>query len=181
MTPRGPHPIEWLRGVALSLERLAAQGVASGAVRGAAEERRALEEWSRSAAQGAARGVVEELRRLVPNLQPTTQDILGRARLWLERSESEAVARAHALRAPDELARAAVAGAVAGASEQLSALLPTLAAPAAEVAARIGSGLVRGGAEELARQLRAAARNPAARAVALGIAAIWMLRAARKR
>jgi hypothetical protein len=41
MSDRDPHPVAWLRELALSLERLAAQGVASGAVRGAAEELKA--------------------------------------------------------------------------------------------------------------------------------------------
>lgn len=38
MPARGARPFTWLRGLALSAERLAAQGIASGAVRGAADE-----------------------------------------------------------------------------------------------------------------------------------------------
>jgi hypothetical protein len=40
MPNRAAHPVEWLQELALSLERLAARGVAGGAVRGAADELR---------------------------------------------------------------------------------------------------------------------------------------------
>jgi hypothetical protein len=207
MPERGTNPVEWLRGIAISLERLAAQGVASGAVRGATQELRAgvpadvdaqgrallldalvllerlvggaarsksppLAAWSHEAAEGAVRGAVEEARRLVPNLQPTTQELLARVNLWLDRSESEAVARAQAIRAPGEMARASAAGAVEGAAGQLGASLPVLAAPAAELAERVGRGAVKGAAEELGRQAIAATRNPAVRLVAGGAAAV---------
>jgi hypothetical protein len=203
MADRSAHPVEWLRGVALSLERLAVQGVAGGAVRGATDELRAgvpddLEEkvgvllrdaltilerlaaeavrtkaspvdtWSRAAAEGAVRGAVEEARRLIPDLQPTTQELLGRVKRWLDRSAAEAEERAQVIRAPGDRARVAAAGAVAGAAEQLGAALPGLAAPAAEFASRVGRGFVRGAAEEVACRLEAAARLPLVRAALAG-------------
>jgi hypothetical protein len=205
MPKRGYHPVDWLRGIALSLERLAAQGVVSGAVRGASEELRAevsegrhaktrtlfqdalalldrvvggaarsrvspLVRWSHSVAEGATRGAFEETRRLVPELRPMTQDLLVHAKQWLDRSQSEAVARTHALRSPGELSRVTAAGAVAGAADQLGVALPALAHPAADLAEHVGRGVVRGAAEELGRQARAAARNPAVRVVAGGTA-----------
>jgi hypothetical protein len=207
MPERGTHPVDWLRGIALSLERLAAQGVAGGAVRGASEQLRAevpegletqlrtlledvltllermagdaarsrvspLATWSRQAAEGAVRGAIEEARHLVPELRPTTQELLSRVKLWLDRSEAEAVARAHAIRAPGELARVTAAGAVAGATDQLGVALPALAAPASDLAAQVGRGAVRGAVEELGSQARAATRNPAVRAVAGGAALV---------
>jgi hypothetical protein len=203
MPERGTHPVDWLRGIALSLERLAAQGVGGGAVRGASEELRAevpegletqirtvlqgvltllervvvpaarsseplLAAWAPSAAEGAVRGAVEEARRLVPEMRPTTQELLTRVKLWLDRSEAEAAARAKAIHAPGELARVTAAGAVAGAADQLGVALPTLAGPAADLTVHVGRGAVRGAAEELGRQARAAARNPAVRVVAGG-------------
>jgi hypothetical protein len=212
--------VDWLRGVALSLERLAAQGVASGAVRGATEELRAgvpeeldeqvrgmiadalvvigrmadeaarsksspLAAWSRSVGEGAVRGALEELRRLVPEMRPMNQELFTRVRQWLDRSESEAAARAHAIRSPGELARVAAAGAIAGVTDQLGVALPALAEPAAEFASRVGRGAVRGAAEELGRQARVAARAPVVRAVlawsAVCGAAIVVLRAVRRR
>jgi hypothetical protein len=220
MPDRGTHPVDWLRGLALSLERLAAQGVASGAVRGATEELRAgfpgeldaqaralvsdaivvlgrladeaarsnsspLAAWSRAVGEGAVRGTVEELRRLVPEMRPMNQELFARVKLWLDRSESEAAARAHAIRSPGDVARVAAAGAVAGVTDQLSAALPALADPAAEFASRVGRGVVRGAAEELGRQARAAARAPAVRVVAAWVAAwgtaLVVLRAVRRR
>jgi hypothetical protein len=218
MTDRGGHPVEWLRGIALALERLAVQGVASGAVRGAADELRAglpdeldarvralladgltalerlaaeaagpqdvgsrLGAWSRAAAEGAMRGAVEELRRLTPELRPTTQEVLTRVKLWLDRSAAEAAIRARVIREPGDQMRIAAQGAVAGATEQLSVALPQLAEPAAELAARVGRGFVRGTAEELGRQLRLAGRSPLVRAVAAGGAIVAVLLAARRR
>jgi hypothetical protein len=220
MAERGTHPVDWLRGLALSLERLAAQGVASGAVRGATEELRAgvpddldlqlraliqdaltvvgrlvgeaakaktspLESWSRTAAEGAVRGALEETRRLVPEMRPMNEELFARVRLWLDRSEAEAAAREHAIRSPGELARVAAAGAVAGATDQLGVAFPALADPAAEFASRVGRGVVRGAAEELGRQARAAARAPVVRAVmvwgAAWGAALLMLRAVSRR
>jgi hypothetical protein len=216
MSNRGSNPVEWLRGVALSLERLAAQGVASGAVRGAADELRAgipddldaqvravlqgglailgrladeaarsgtspLEAWSRAAAGGALRGAVEEARRLVPEMQPTTHELLARVRLWLERSASEAEARAQEIRAPGDRARIAAAGAIAGATERLAVALPALADPAADFASQVGRGFVRGAAEEVSRQVRLVARSPLARAVAAAGAVVAVLFAARGR
>lgn len=203
----GAHPIDWLRGVALSLERLAAEGVASGAVRGAADELRPglpadledrlralagnlltaferlareaaaspappLEAWSRTIAEGAARGTVTEFRRLVPDLQPMTQELLQRVKLWLDRSASEAAARAAEIRAPGDRARIAAAGAIAGAAEQLGLAMPVLAAPAAELASEVGRGFVRGTAEELGRQVRRLGRSRAAPAAILGGCAV---------
>jgi hypothetical protein len=208
MPDRGTHPVEWLRGIALSLERLAAQGVASGAVRGATDELRAgvpedldaqvrvlvedtlavlgrlvseaarsetppLDAWSRTAAEGAVRGAVEEMRRLVPDMQPTTRDLLGRLRQWLDHSQAEATERARVLRSPADIARLAAAGAVAGAADQLGVAIPALTAPAAELATRVGRGVVRGAVEEAGNQVRVASRNPVLRAVvACGAAAV---------
>jgi hypothetical protein len=206
----GSNPVEWLRGLALSLERLAVQGVASGAVRGAADELRAgvpadldaqvravlldgltvlerlvseaarsksspFETWSRTTAEAATRGVVEEFRRLVPELQPTTQELLARLRLWLDRSAAEAAARAQAIRAPGDRMRIAAAGAISGATEQLFVALPQLAEPAADFAAQVGRGFVRGTTEEVGRQVRLAARTPLVRAVVAGAAIFAVL------
>jgi hypothetical protein len=203
MADRGAHPVEWLRGLALSLERLAAQGVASGAVRGAADELRAgmpddvdaqvrtllqegltvleqlvgeaarsrvspLGTWSRTTAEGAVRGAVEELRRLVPEMQPTTQELLLRMKQFLERSAAESEERARLIHAPGDRVRIAAVAAVAGATEQLGVALPQLAAPTAEFAARVGRGFVRGSTEEVGRQLRLAGRSPLVRAVLAG-------------
>jgi hypothetical protein len=216
MANRGGHPVEWLRGLALSLERLAAQGVASGAVRGAADELRAgvpddldaqvravlqdgltvlqrlvaeaararsspLETWSRTTAEGAVHGAVEEFRRLVPELQPTTQELLLRVRAWLDRAAAEHEERARVIRAPGDRMRIAAAGAVAGATEQLGVALPQLGAPAAEFAARVGRGFVRGAADELGRQLQVAGRSPLVRAVLAGGAIMAALLAVRRR
>jgi hypothetical protein len=205
MPRRGTHPVGWLRGIALSLERLAVQGIAGGAVRGASEELRAevpkdvdaqirtvlqdlltllervvggaarsrvppLATWSRSAAKGAMRGAVEEARRLLPELQPTTQELLTRVKLWLDRSEAEAAARTSAIRSPGELAQVTAAGAVAGMAAQLGDALPALAGPAADLAEQVGRGALRGAAEELGRQARAVTRNSAVRVVAGGMA-----------
>jgi hypothetical protein len=179
MPERGTHPVDWLRGIALSLERLAAQGVAGGVVRGASEQLRAeipegldaqIRKLVGSAAEGVMRGAVEEARRLVPELRPTTQDLLIRVKCWLDRSEAEAAARAKAIHAPGEIARVTAAGAVAGAADQLGVALPALTRPAADLAEHVGRAAVRGVAEELGRQARAAARNPAFRLVAGGAA-----------
>lgn len=216
MSDRGAHPVEWLRGFTLSLERLAAQGMASGAVRGAADELRAglpddlgahvrtllqdglrvleravgeaaasetspLGTWSRATAEGAARGAVEEVRRLVPNMQETTQELLGRLKLWLDRSASEAAERAQVIHAPGDRMRIAAAGAVAGAAEQLTVSLPLLAAPVAELASRAGRGFVRGTAEEMGRQIQHAGRSRLVRAVVAGGAALALLLVVRRR
>jgi hypothetical protein len=207
MPERGANPVEWLRGLALSLERLAVQGVAGGAVRGAADELRAgvpgdldarvrtllrdglaaierlaeegarskaspLGAWSQTTAEGAVRGAIEELRRLIPEMQPTTQELLVRVKLWLDRSALEAEERAELIRAPADLARVAAAGAVAGATEQLGTALPRLAGPAAEFASRVGRGFARGIAEEVAGQLELAARTPLVRALIAGSAVV---------
>lgn len=203
MADRGAHPVKWLRGLALSLERLAAQGVMGGAVRGAADELRSgmpdnldgqvrallqegltvleqlmaeaarsrdspLGTWSRTTAEGAVRGAVEEFRRLVPEMQPTTQELLGRVKQFLDRSAAEAEERAQVIHAPGDRVRIAAAGAVVGATEQLGVVLPQLAAPAAEFAARVGRGFVQGSTEEVGRQVRLAGRSPLARAVLVG-------------
>jgi hypothetical protein len=216
MPERGKSPVEWLRGVALSLERLAAQGVASGAVRGATDELRSglpddvdgavrtlaedgvtalsrlaaeaarartspLETWSTRAAAGAMRGAVEEARRLVPEMQSTTQELLARLKLWLDRSASESAARAQELHAPGERARTLAAGAVKGAADQLATSMPDLAAPATDLAAQLGRALVRGTAEELRRQLRLAGRDPRVRAVMAGGLFLAVLVAVRRR
>ncbi len=216
MPDRGAHPVEWLRGVALSLERLAAQGVASGAVRGAADELRAglpddldthvrtlvedglavlerlvhqaarskaspLETWSQATAEGAVRGALEEFRRLTPEMRPMTQELLVRVKQWLDRSSSEAAARAKVINAPGDRMRIAAAGATAGAAEELSIVLPRLAAPAADIASQVGRGFVRGAAEEVRRQARLAGRSPVVRAVVAGCALLAVLLAVRRR
>ena len=195
MTELGGRAVEWLRGLVLSLERLATEGVAGGAVRGAAGELHAglpkeLEEharallrdglvllermvhdaavsgvappgnWTRAAAEGAVRGTLEELRRLIPDIEPTTQNLLTRIQSLLEGSAHEHEERAEGLRLPGDRARLAAAGAVAGAMEQLGANLPLLEAPARDVASGVGTGIVRGASEELRRQLRGAGRSP---------------------
>lgn len=216
MADRSVHPVDWLRGIALSIERLAVEGVASGAVRGAADELRSglpedlgarlravlqhaltvldrslgeaaqanappLETWARATAEGAIRGALEEYRRLVPEMQPTTQELLARVRLWLEHSATAAEARAQEIRAPGDRARILAAGAIAGAAEQLTDALPRLAEPTAQLASRVGRELLRGTAEELGRQLRSAARSRTVRALGFGGAIVVALCALRRR
>jgi hypothetical protein len=215
MPVRGAHPVEWLRDLAVSLERLAVEGVASGAVRGATDELRAglpddadehlrtllrdglavlerflaeaagsgtspLAAWSRATAEGAVRGAVEELRRLAPELRPTTQEVLVRLKLWLDRSAAEAAARSQVIHSPGDRMRIAAAGATAGAAEELSAVLPQLATPAAEFASSVGRGFVRGAAGELGHQVRLAARSPLLLAMAAGGAVLALLLAWRR-
>jgi hypothetical protein len=216
MSDNGARPVEWFRRVALSVERLAAAGVAGGAVRGATDELRAglqgeletrvrallegvlslaqriveeadgnapgpLGNWSRSAAGGAASGVVQEVRRLVPYLQTTNEELVARLQVWLDRTAAESTARAQEIRAPGDRARVAAAGAIAGATDQLVVALPLLANPAAELAAQVGRGLVRGTAEETARQLRRAGRSRFVLGAAAGAAALAVLVATRRR
>jgi hypothetical protein len=114
-------------------------------------------------------------------MQPTTQELLRRLQLWLDRSEAEATARAHAIQTPGDRARIAAAGAVAGASAQLTASLPTLGEPAAELAGQIGRSVVRGAAEEVGRQVRLASRSSAVRACAAGVAVLLVLRVGMRR
>lgn len=212
----GLRPVERLRSLALSLERLAARGVAGGALRGAADELRAeipddvgargrklmddgltvLERlvaaaaeasasppgsWTRGTAQELVRGAVEEMRALVPDMEPTTKELLGRIRLWLEDSASEAVARAQQIRAPGDRARIAAAGAIAGALEQLQVSLPLLVEPAGELAAQIGRGLVRGTVEEIGRGVRRLERTPLFRWAVMGGVFALVLLAGRRR
>jgi hypothetical protein len=211
----GAHPLEWLRGFALSVERLAAQGVASGALRGAADELRAglpddvsarvrtllesglttLEHavaaaaetsstpgsWSQATAEAVVRGTVEEFRRLIPELRPTTREVLERVKTWLERSASEAAARAQEIRAPGDRARIAAAGAISGALEKLSEELPRLAQPAADLAEQVGRALVRGSADELSQRMQRVGRSPLFRMAIAGGAVLVVLFAARRR
>jgi hypothetical protein len=202
---RGARPVERLRSLALSLERLAAQGLASGALRGAADELRTgvpaelngrfvrlleetltlLESLVHSAGEGESlpqraaeeviRGTIQEFRRMVPELRPMTQELLVQLRAWLERAAVESSARAELIRAPGDRARVAAVGAVAGALEQLLAVLPALGPPAATVAEEVGRGLVRGSTQELGRSLRAMARSPVFRVVACGAIAVLVL------
>jgi len=218
MPDRGVNPVEWLRGVALSLERLAAQGVASGAVRGATEELRSgltsdldtavrtvvqdvlttltrlageaaraeaspLDTWSATAAAGAVRGAIEELRRLVPEMRSTNQELLARLKLWLDRSISEAAAREEEAHEPGGRAQSLAAGAIRGATDQLATAIPELTVPATAFAAQLGRAAVQGTAEELGRQVRRAGRSPvvwAMGAATIG-AAVALLAVVRRR
>jgi hypothetical protein len=216
MPDREGRSVEWLRGLLLSLERLATEGVAGGAVRGAAAELRAglprgtdaqarallkdaikllerlvhdaaasrtspLEAWSRTVARGPLRGAVEEARRLIPDMQPTTRDLLIRLRLLLERTAAERAERTEGIRALGDRSRLIAAGALDGAMEQLAVHLPQLAVSSGEVASRVGNGIVRGAAEELGRQLRVAGRSPLVRTIAVGGAIVAVLLAVRRR
>jgi hypothetical protein len=210
------HPSDWLRELALSVERFVAQGVAGGAVRGAAEELGAgvpdhfaghlrsllqdglailerlaseaagssgspLATTSHAVAEGAVRGAVEEFRRLVPELQPATKEVLARVKVFLERSTLEAELRAQEIRAPGERMRIAAASAVAGATGQLSTSLPILAEPAADAALRVGRALVQGTAVEVRRQVQLALRHPLLRALLVGGAGAAVLLVMRRR
>jgi hypothetical protein len=216
MSRRAAHPVGWLQEFALSIERLAARAVASGAVRGAADELRAglpddldaqarallrgglvvlerfaressrrwvgpLEACSRAAAVGAVRGAVEEARRLKPEMEPATEELLNYLKVWLDRAASEAAERTHLIHAPGDRLRIAAASVIAGAMQQLSAALPSLDAPAAEFASYVGRGFVRGTAEELGRQLQIVRRNPFARALLAGGAIAVVVLAVRRR
>jgi hypothetical protein len=103
MSGRGANPVEWLRGLALSIERLAARGVASGAVRGAADELRA---------------------GLLDDLDAQARALLRDGLVVLERLAREAAGSADG---PVETwSRTAVAGAVRGAVEELRRLNPAM-------------------------------------------------------
>jgi hypothetical protein len=106
-------PVELLRQLTLSIERLAAQGIASGAVRGATEELRA------------------GLPELDGQVQAVFQDVLA----LLERMAHEAAERPS--RPSEEWSSLIAQGAVRGAVEQLRRSLPGLNVFSSEVMARL--------------------------------------------
>ncbi|ATB35091.1 hypothetical protein CYFUS_000503 [Cystobacter fuscus] len=112
-------PVELLRQLTLSVERLAAQGLASGAVRGATEELRA--------------GHPE----LDGQLQAVFQDVLT----LLERMVHEAAGRP--VRPPEEWSRRVAEGAVRGAVEELRRSMPGVDAFSHEVLERLNRLLER--------------------------------------
>jgi len=135
MSDRDPHPVAWLRALALSLERLAAQGVASGAVRGATEELRA--------------GVPEEVDAQVRTLLPLVFRVL-------EHLVEEA---AHPGTSPlGAWSRSAAAGAMQGAVEELRRLVPEMRPMNQELYRRARQWLER--SEEEAAARASAIREP---------------------
>ncbi|WPB74943.1 hypothetical protein KYC5002_38855 [Archangium violaceum] len=112
-------PVELLRQLTLSVERLAAQGLASGAVRGATEELRA------------------GLPALDGQLQEVFQDVLT----LLGRMAHEATERQ--ARPSEEWSRLVAAGAVRGSVEEMRRSMPGLNAFSQEVLARLNHLLER--------------------------------------
>jgi hypothetical protein len=125
-------PVELLRQLTLSVERLAAQGLASGAVRGATEELRA------------------GLPALDGQLQAVFEDVLT----LLERMAHEAAARP--ARPPEEWSRLVAEGAVRGAVEELRRSVPGAEVFSQELVARLNHLLERsaGVAASRERELR---------------------------
>jgi hypothetical protein len=118
--PERMNPVEWLRGVALSLERLAAQGVAGGAVRGATEELRS--------------GLPDELDKVAEDVLTT-----------LARLAAEA---ARARTSPLETwSTRAAAGAVRGAVEEMRRLVPGMESMNRDLLARVKLWLDRSASE----------------------------------
>ncbi|MFY0571657.1 hypothetical protein ACN28E_48615 [Archangium lansingense] len=112
-------PVELLRQLTLSVERLAAQGLASGAVRGASEE----------------------LRARLPQLDGQLQEVFEDVLTLLGRMAHEAAERP--ARPPEEWSRLAAEGAVRGAVEQLRRSMPGLDAFSREVLERLNQLLER--------------------------------------
>lgn len=106
-------PVELLRQLTLSIERLAAQGIASGAVRGA----------------------TEELRAGLPELDGQVQTVLQDVLTLLERMAHEAAERPP--RPSEEWSSLIAQGAVRGAVEQLRRSMPGVNALSTEVMARL--------------------------------------------
>jgi hypothetical protein len=134
MPDRGTHPVDWLRGLALSLERLAAQGVASGAVRGATDELRAR--------------MPEDLDARVRAVLLDALTVLGR--LTAEAASAEAPPFA-------AWSRTAAEGAVRGAVEELRRLQPEMEPTNRELIAHVRRWLERSQveADERVQALRA--------------------------
>jgi hypothetical protein len=134
MSDRAPHPVEWLQELALSIERLAARGVASGAVRGATDELRA---------------------GLPDDLDAQARALLRDGLVVLERFAREA---AGSWGEPIEAwSRAAAAGAVRGAVEEARLLRPEMQQTTEELLKALKLWLHRAAAEaeERAHVIRA--------------------------
>jgi hypothetical protein len=139
-------PVELLRQLTLSVERLAAQGLASGAVRGATEELRA------------------GLPALDGQLQAVFEDVLS----LLERMAHEAAVRP--ARPPEEWSRLVAEGAVRGALEELRRSMPGVEVFTREAVEHLNQLLedstrIASGREKELRQPGARARLVAAGAV----------------
>ncbi|PTL82575.1 hypothetical protein [Vitiosangium sp. GDMCC 1.1324] len=112
-------PVELLRQLTLSVERLAAQGIASGAVRGA----------------------TEELRAGHPELDGQLQAVFKEVLTLLERMAHEAAGRP--FRPPEEWSRLVAESAVRGAVEELRRLMPGVDVLSREVVVRLNQLLER--------------------------------------
>jgi hypothetical protein len=131
-------PVELLRQLTLSVERLAAQGIASGAVRGA----------------------TEELRAGLPELDGQLQAVFKEVLTLLERMAHEAAARP--ARPPEEWSRLVAEGAVRGAVEELRRSMPGADAFSHEVVERLNQLLER--STRVATSWEKKLRTPGARA-----------------
>ena len=136
VSDRGARPVEWLRGAALALERLAAQGMASGAVRGAADEVRA---------------------ELPDDLERRVRTILEDGLTVLERLTAEGVGSTTAgpqASPPSPLGTwysLAAEGAVRGAIEEFRRLVPEMRPTSLELFGRLQHWLERSAADSAAR------------------------------
>jgi len=148
MAERGTHPVDWLRGLALSLERLAAQGVASGAVRGATEEIRA----------GVPGDLDVQLRALVQDALKVVE------RLAEEAARSKASPLAAWSRSVGE-------GTVQGAIEEFRRLVPYAQPMNAELFAHVKAWLDRSQTESAARTQAIHSPGDIARTAAQGAVA----------
>jgi hypothetical protein len=148
MAERGTHPVDWLRGLALSLERLAAQGVASGAVRGATEEIRA----------GVSGDLDVQLRALVQDVLTVVGRLVGEA----ARSKASPLAA---------WSRSTGEGAVQGAIEEFRRLVPYAQPMNEELFARVKAWLDRSETEAAARTQAIHSPGELARTAAQGAVA----------
>ena len=128
MGDRGVRPVEWLQGLALSVERLAARGVASGALRGAADELKA---------------------GLPDDLDAQVRTLLRDGLLVLERLVSEAAASQTS--PVGAWSQAAAESAVRGAVEEFRRLVPEMRPTTQELFQRLKSWLDRSAAESAER------------------------------
>jgi hypothetical protein len=148
MAERGTHPVDWLRGLALSLERLAAQGVASGAVRGATQEIRA----------GVPEDLDVQLRALIQDALTVVGRLVGEA----------AKTRTSPL---ESWSRTAAEGAVRGAIEETRRLVPEMRPMNQELFARLKLWLDHSQTESAARTQAIHSPGEIARTAAQGAVA----------
>lgn len=149
-----------LRELVLSVERLMAEGVASGMVRGAAGEveplegiEDALEAWPERVAAATVRGVVAELKASMPLVDQTLHELLLRIEVALERLAEQSAEKTSSEREPGSRARALARGAMRGALEQVEEAQPRIETLASRVALTTGRELAEGALAALTEAL----------------------------